>query len=187
MRQTIPNTSELTKKMATVLGTLILLAGSAAAQTTRQIIVSIPDRKLALVEDGEVKKVYSVAVGKQTTPSPTGEFQIVNRVKDPTYYHKGTVIGPGAANPLGNRWIGLNEKGYGIHGTNEPKSIGKAASHGCIRMAKVDLEELFTMVRVGDKVEIREVKDDELAAIFGGTAERTVMAQARTMQSAVGQ
>ncbi len=187
MRRMIPSSNELKTKMATVLGTLILLAGSAMAQETRQIIVSIPDRKLALVEDGQVKKVYSVAVGKKTTPSPTGEFEIVNRVTDPTYYHPGKVIGPGAANPLGNRWIGLNQKGYGIHGTNEPWSIGKAASHGCIRMAKSDLEELFTMVRIGDKVEIREVKDEEVAAIFGGTAERTVMAQARTMQSAVGQ
>ena len=187
MRRMIPNSNELKAKMMTVFGTLILLAASARAQeSTRTIIVSIPDRKLALVEDGEVKKIYPVAVGKESTPSPAGEFEIVNRLTNPTYYKPGTVVAPGASNPLGTRWIGLNQKGYGIHGTNAPKSIGKAASHGCIRMAKKDLEELFTLVKVGDKVQIRSEKDDEMAKIFGGTAAPTVLAQAQTSQT-VGQ
>lgn len=188
MRRMPLNSNELKSKLMTVFGTLILLAASAEAQDPkRQIIVSIPDRKLALLEDGEVKKIYPVAVGKEETPSPAGEFEIVNRLTNPTYYHPGTVVGPGVSNPLGTRWIGLNQKGYGIHGTNAPKSIGKAASHGCIRMAKKDLEELFTLVQVGDKVQIRAEKDDELAAIFGGTADRTVVAQAQTAQAVVGQ
>lgn len=187
MRRMIPNSNELKAKLMTVVGTLLVLAASAKAQeTSRQIIVSIPDRKLALIEDGEVTKIYPVAVGKVTTPSPDGEFEIINRLENPTYYHKGTVIGPGPDNPIGNRWIGLSQKGYGIHGTNEPRSIGKPASHGCIRMAKKDLEELFTMVRVGDKVEIRVEKDDELAAIFGGAPEQTVVAQAQTAEPAGG-
>ena len=50
--------------------------------------------------------------------------------------------------------MGLNKQGYGIHGTNEPKSIGKAASHGCIRMAKADLEEFYALVAVGDTVRL---------------------------------
>jgi lipoprotein-anchoring transpeptidase ErfK/SrfK len=174
--------SNLKAKARLVLAVLILTAarvhGQEQAQSTRQIIVSLPDRKLALIEDGEVKKVYPVAVGKTTTPSPSGSFMIVNRVTNPTYYHPGQVIEPGADNPLGNRWIGLNQKGYGIHGTNAPKSIGKAASHGCIRMAKKDLEELFEIVRPGDMVEIRAERDDELAQIFGGTAEPVVVATA---------
>jgi lipoprotein-anchoring transpeptidase ErfK/SrfK len=180
--RTIQSSNELKTRMATVLGTLLLLAGSGMAQTEtkRLIVVSIPDRKLALIEDGEVKKIYPVAVGKTTTPSPAGEFEIVNRVDNPTYYHPGTVIGPGAANPLGTRWIGLNQKGYGIHGTNVPRSIGRAASHGCVRMAKRDLEELFEMVKVGDKVEIRAERDEQMAAIFGGTPDHTVLAQATT-------
>lgn len=150
-----------------------------AQQAKREIVVSIPDRKLALLEDGEVVKVYPVAVGKASTPSPTGDFAIVNRLTSPTYYHKGQVIPPGAANPLGTRWIGLNQKGYGIHGTNAPRSIGKAASHGCIRMAKADLEELFTMVRPGDMVSIRSERDERTAQIFGGEP-TVVMAAART-------
>lgn len=178
--RTIRSSNELKTRMATVLGTLLLLAGSAMAQTEpkRLIIVSILDRKLALIEDGEVKKIYPVAVGKVNTPSPAGEFEIVNRLDNPTYYHPGTVIGPGPENPLGTRWIGLNQKGYGIHGTNAPRSIGKAASHGCVRMAKRDLEELFQIVKVGDKVEIHAEKDEQMAVIFGGTPDRTVLAQA---------
>ncbi|MFB3813044.1 MAG: L,D-transpeptidase [Terriglobales bacterium] len=99
----------------------------------------IPDRKLALLEDGQVKKVYPVAVGARRTPSPTGEFKVVNRLVRPTYYCPGQVVPPGAENPLGTRWIGLNQKGYGIHGTNAPKSIGMAASHGCIRTLDLGL------------------------------------------------
>jgi lipoprotein-anchoring transpeptidase ErfK/SrfK len=123
------------------------------------IVVSIPERKLVLMEDGAVKKVYPVAVGKGSTPSPVGRFTINARVSNPTYSHRGKVVGPGPKNPVGSRWMGLSLKGYGIHGTNEPGSIGKAASHGCIRMGKADLEELFAQVEVGDAVEIRAEGD----------------------------
>ena len=121
----------------------------------RHIVVSLADRKLALIEDRRVVKIYPVAVGKRSTPSPTGEFKIANRIPAPTYYHSGQVVPPGKANPLGTRWIGLSHKGYGIHGTNAPNSIGRAASHGCIRMRRSDVEELFQLVRVGDVVEIK--------------------------------
>src|SRR5205807_9514699 len=103
---------------------------------TRFIVISIPDRQLALVDNGQVVRTFPVAVGKDSTPSPNGDFTVVNRTESPTYYHKGKVVKPGKGNPLGNRWMGLSQKGYGIHGTNVPSSIGKAASHGCFRMAK---------------------------------------------------
>jgi lipoprotein-anchoring transpeptidase ErfK/SrfK len=134
----------------------------------RVIVVSLEDKKLALVEDGQVKKVYTVAVGKPSTPSPTGTFTIARRVKNPTYSHDGKTVLPGPGNPVGTRWMGLNIKGYGIHGTNEPKSIGKAASHGCIRMAKKDLEEMYEMVSVGDSVELVGERNEETAQLFGG-------------------
>ncbi len=140
---------------------------AAAAPRNRRIIVSIPDRKLALLDDGRVLRVYTVAVGAQVSPSPRGEFKIISRLSHPTYFHPGVVIPPGKNNPLGTRWIGLDRKGYGIHGTNQPRSIGKAASHGCIRMAQADLEQLFDEVRVGDAVEIHAHADPEMAAILG--------------------
>ena len=134
------------------------------------LVISIPDRKLAVMEEGRVLKVYPVAVGAAVSPSPTGTLRIVNKVIGPTYYHKGKVIAPGKSNPLGDRWMGLNQKGYGIHGTNVPSSIGKAASHGCIRMGKHDVEELFSLARVGDAVEIHGERDAQVAGIFGGGA-----------------
>ncbi len=168
MRITIShrNEAEVAKLALTV---MFLLSFPAYAQVAdkRLLLISVPDRQLAVLQDGQVKKVYDVAVGKQSTPSPSGSFHVVVRVVDPTYYHEGKVIAPGPQNPLGTRWMGLGFKGYGIHGTNAPKSIGKAASHGCIRMAKRDLEELFAMVKVGDEVEIRGERDAQTAAIFG--------------------
>lgn len=152
---------------------LVLMTTSALGETVaskRQVIVSIPDCKLALVQGGRIVKVYPVAVGSKGTPSPNGQFTIISRVVNPTYYHAGTVISPGPHNPLGSRWMGLSHKGYGIHGTNHPKSIGKAASHGCIRMAKSDLEELFQLVHVGDSVEIRDAADAQTMALFGTAA-----------------
>lgn len=139
----------------------------AAPQVERRIVVSIPDRKLALIEDGRVLKVYAIAVGAKASPSPTGEYRIVHRIPRPTYYAPGKVIAPGPANPLGTRWLGLSLQGFGIHGTNEPRSIGRNSSHGCIRMRNRDVEELFDRVRAGDRVELHATRTDELAQIFG--------------------
>jgi lipoprotein-anchoring transpeptidase ErfK/SrfK len=141
---------------------------AATGPVTRLIVVSLADRRLALVEDGDVKKVYRVAVGRESSPSPTGTFALTERVENPTYYHEGKVLPPGPGNPVGTRWMGLSRKGYGIHGTNEPHSIGRAASHGCIRMRRRDLEELFDEVKAGDTVEIIGERNDKTAAIFGG-------------------
>src|SRR6266566_7776958 len=136
-----------------------LFASTAAAQdfstarAARQVLVSIPDRKLVVLEGGKVVRTFPVAVGAMVSPSPSGEFKVVNRIAKPTYYHPGVVIPAGDGNPIGTRWLGLNRKGYGIHGTNEPESIGKAASHGCIRMRNQDVEELFELIDTGVPVE----------------------------------
>jgi hypothetical protein len=133
----------------------------------RRIVVSIPDRKLAYIVDGEVVKVYDTAVGKPSTPSPSGEFSVIHRIPLPTWYGHKTPVPPGKDSPLGSRWIGLSIAGYGIHGTNAPKSIGSAASKGCIRMRNQDVEELFEMVKVGDVVELHSQRNDRIAQVFG--------------------
>ncbi len=133
----------------------------------RTVVVSVLDRKLAVLEDGDVIATFPVAVGAESSPSPTGEFQVVSRVSNPTYYKPGTVIPAGKDNPVGTRWLGLSQKGYGIHGTNAPRSIGHAASHGCIRLRNRDMEKLFSMLRVGDVVQIHGERDDEVAQAFG--------------------
>ncbi|MGA2038242.1 MAG: L,D-transpeptidase [Bryobacteraceae bacterium] len=162
------------RKMATLTGVLLMVAAEAMAQDkqrpARRIVVSIPDRKLAVMEAGRVLRVFPTAVGAPKSPSPAGAFKIVERIPDPTWYGKGRIVPPGKSNPLGTRWLGLSVKGYGIHGTNNPGSIGHNASHGCIRMRNHDVEQLFEMVSVGDAVELYDQATPETAQIFAAAA-----------------
>ena len=168
------------RRMAAFSMILLVAAASAAAQAPaepapaeRRIVVSLADRKLAILENGREARVFEVAIGAAASPSPTGTFRIVNRVVRPTYYRPGVVIPFGKDNPIGTRWLGFDKKGYGIHGTNEPQSVGKAASHGCIRMRNRDVEKFFAMVRVGDRVEVVGERNDLTAALFGTAKDGT--------------
>ncbi|MCX6621122.1 MAG: L,D-transpeptidase [Acidobacteria bacterium] len=152
----------------------------------RLILVSIPDRKLALLENGRVLKVYRTAVGKPASPSPTGKFSVVERLPNPTWWQPGKVVPPGKTNPLGTRWLGLSVKGFGIHGTTNPGSIGRAASHGCIRMRNRDVEELFEMVKVGDEVELHGERDAGVERIFGPVAGKPVLVAASGVPAGAG-
>lgn len=184
------NRTILTPSRGTAIAWLtIVLVGSAlhaqAQSTSRQIIVSIPDRKLAVLENGSVIRKFEIAVGASISPTPTGEFVVVNRLSNPTYYHPGVVIPPGPDNPIGTRWLGLNRKGFGIHGTNAPASVGTSASHGCIRLRNRDMEKLFALLQVGDTVEIRDQRDSQLAQIFG-SHDYSIVAQTQTISTAAG-
>lgn len=99
--------------------------------------------KLTLYRDSIVFKNYPVAVGKPSTPTPVGTFRIVNRAINPR-------------GPFGARWLGLNAPNgdYGIHGTNNPSSIGKDVSNGCIRMFNEQVIELSNLVSIGTVVKI---------------------------------
>ena len=167
-------TEEQIRKMATLTGVLLMAAAEALAQEkqqpARRIIVSIPDRKLAVMEAGRVLRVFPTAVGAPKSPSPAGAFKIVDRIPDPTWYTRGRIVPPGKGNPLGTRWLGLSVKGYGIHGTNNPASIGHNASHGCIRMRNHDVEQLFEMVSVGDAAELYDQATPETELIFAVVA-----------------
>jgi len=156
--------------MQTIQFVAILMAAASelAAESlpTRRLIVSFPARRIVLVEDGRVLKTYPVAIGKPSTPSPRGTFHIASHVVNPTYTHDGKVVRPGPGNPVGTRWMSLGFKGYGIHGTNQPGSIGHAASHGCIRLRNRDVEELFELVRVGDEVDLIADPTPQEAILF---------------------
>lgn len=171
-------TEEQIRRLAALSSVVLLAAVEALAQENRvlpkrKIVVSIPDRKLAVVEGDQVIRVFPTAVGADRSPSPVGSYRIIQRLVDPTWYTKGRIVLPGKSNPLGTRWLGLSVKGYGIHGTNSPASIGHNASHGCIRMRNRDVEQLFEMVAVGDAVELYNERTPELERIFG----RTLVAQ----------
>jgi lipoprotein-anchoring transpeptidase ErfK/SrfK len=159
-------TKNMLMKVAAILAVAAVDACAEERRSQKRIVISIPDKKLVLMQGDRVLKMYDVAVGKPSTPSPQGEFSIVNRVPNPTWYGPGQVVGPGKNNPLGTRWMGLGYKGYGIHGTNVPSSIGKAASHGCIRMRQHDVEELFALVDVGTTVELHGERPALVAMIF---------------------
>ena len=159
-------------------------AASAPVATERRIVVSIPDRRLAVVENGRVVLKFRVSVGAPASPSPAGEFRVINRVANPVYYHPGEVIPAGPDNPVGPRWIGLNIKGYGIHGTNEPRLIGRDVSHGCIRLRNRDVKRLFARVRVGDVVELHATRDAETAGLFETSLPKTLDAEPQPTFSA---
>lgn len=99
------------------------------------------NRTLTLLQGGVVQAVFPVAVGKPETPTPIGDFTILNKA-----------FWPGG--PFGSRWLGVTENGIGIHGTNAPSSIGLAVSNGCIRLYNQDVESFFDVVNVGDPVRI---------------------------------
>ena len=192
------HTRKTIKVETLILFTLLSLAvvDAAVAQDTqpdlqaiprRVVVVSLVDRQLVVIDGGNVIARFDVAVGAAESPSPVGQFRIVNRVSNPTYYHPGSVIPRGKNNPIGTRWVGLSQKGYGIHGTNVPRSIGHAASHGCIRLRNRDMERLFTLVRVGDAVEILGERDEKVAQVFGGAADPSMLADAQSANQASGQ
>ena len=163
---------EQMRKLAAMTSVMLMAAAEAMAQDNsarpaRRVVVSIPDRKLAVMEEGRLLRTFDIAVGAPQSPSPTGSFTVINHIANPTWYYKGKVVGPGPGNPVGTRWMGLSAAGYGIHGTNAPGSIGKNASHGCIRLRNADVEELFKLVAVGDQVELVGERNAETAGLFG--------------------
>ena len=119
------------------------------------IKIYIPAFTLTLLSGKALVKTYPIAVGKPASPSRIGTCKVVEKATYPTWYPPDgrPPVPPGPDNPISCRWLGLSWSGYGIHGTNNPGSIGKAVTLGCIRMHDRDVIELFDIVPVGTKVE----------------------------------
>lgn len=118
-------------------------SAAAVPKGTVRIVIDTDKKTLTVYDDNKVFKKYPVAVGKEETPTPIGEWRIKRKAKN---------WGTG----FGTRWMELEVPWgiYGIHGTNKPWSIGSEASHGCIRMFNWDVEELYEWVKVGTPVKI---------------------------------
>jgi lipoprotein-anchoring transpeptidase ErfK/SrfK len=124
------------------------------------IVIRRGSNLLTLYNGAHYVRRFHVATGQAVYPTPLGRFQIVVKWKNPTWYPptqdawaRGLKpVPPGPNNPLGTRWMGLSAPGVGIHGTDEPASIGYSRSHGCIRMLVPDAEWLFDHVTVGTTV-----------------------------------
>jgi lipoprotein-anchoring transpeptidase ErfK/SrfK len=112
---------------------------------------------LDLYLDGKLFKRYRVGTGEYSR-TPVGEFKITDRIPQPTWWRPdGKAIPFGDPdNELGTHWLSLDIRGYGLHGTWEPDTIGHQASAGCVRMLNEEIEELFTILPIGTPVAIVE-------------------------------
>lgn len=108
-----------------------------------RIIVDLSDRTLYLLDGNKVLRGFPVGIGKMLTQTPVGEYTIINKAPNP-------------GGPFGAYWMGLSRPHYGIHGTNDPSSIGGEVSHGCIRMFNQDVVQLAGIVPIGTRVTIRD-------------------------------
>ncbi|MBP2627383.1 MAG: ErfK/YbiS/YcfS/YnhG family protein [Firmicutes bacterium] len=119
------------------------------------IVINLPSRMLELYSGNTLIKEYPVVVGKPSTPTPLGNFNIINKEINPIWIPPGHdyIVLSGPDNPLGYRWIGFLNL-YGIHGTNAPWLIGQAVSNGCVRLQEENVEELFEVVKYGTPVRV---------------------------------
>ena len=112
------------------------------SQGTITIEIRLREKRLYVYRAQHLYNSYPIAIGKPSTPSPVGSWAIVNKkILDGRQVY-------------GTRWMGLSKPNYGIHGTNNPNSIGKAVSLGCIRMHNQDIETIFPLVALGTSVDI---------------------------------
>ena len=113
---------------------------------------------------GNLVGVYPASIGSTEKPAPSGTLRITRIIRNPVYYYDPRFnfsgveaktrlkIAPGPNNPVGAVWMNLNARSYGIHGTAEPDEVGKAGSHGCVRLTNWDAWALATMVKRGTVV-----------------------------------
>lgn len=106
------------------------------------INIELNSRRLILKKGNSVINSYPVAIGKPSTPTPTGDFQVLTKIKNP-------------GGVLGTRWMQFTWQEHGIHGTNQPWLIGQTVSNGCVRMHNINVEEVYDLVSVGTPVIIR--------------------------------
>jgi lipoprotein-anchoring transpeptidase ErfK/SrfK len=143
-----------------------LTPGGSAPTRNISVKVDTKENMLGVFENEKLVAAYPVTVGSGHTASPIGDWKVRSIAKLPTFrYDKEMLehgersgnfhlLPPGPRNPVGVMWIALNKKGIGIHGTNDPQSIGRAVSHGCIRLANWDVVRLATKIKAGDNVSI---------------------------------
>lgn len=142
-------------------------APSSATSNKRQVVVDLNGKILSVHENGQFIAAFPITPGSAQHPAPVGEWRIVGSVPFPWYrYDLGVLkrgertedfynLPPGPNNPVGILWAGINRPGIGIHGSPVPDTIGRAGSHGCIRLSNWDAATFHTLVGEGTKVTIR--------------------------------
>ncbi len=119
-------------------------------------VVTLSDFELTLHLGGQYVRSYPCCIGKSNS-TPIGKFKVLNKVTSPQYTDPDGKVFSGSdpKNPLGTHWIDLGDS-YGIHGTIEPDSIGKAESRGCVRLLNADVSEVYDLLETGAEVVIRQ-------------------------------
>jgi L,D-transpeptidase ErfK/SrfK len=122
----------------------------------KEIVINLPEFRLFYFDGPGQVSIYPACIGLPTWTTPVGEFRVTHRIKNPTWYMPESIserekvlreiVPPGPENPLGDFWIGTDLDHTGIHGTNQPMSVGLALSHGCVRLYPEDVESLFSQV-----------------------------------------
>jgi L,D-transpeptidase ErfK/SrfK len=125
-----------------------------------KLVVDLSDRRVSVYQQNTLKTSYPIAVGQAGWETPTGNFQVFQMVKNPSWRHpiSKEVIPPGPDNPLGKFWVGFwadDKMLIGFHGTDQEAVIGEAVSHGCLRMKNADIAALYRQVSIGTVVEVR--------------------------------
>jgi lipoprotein-anchoring transpeptidase ErfK/SrfK len=132
----------------------------------RKIYIDTKERFLLIYDEKQLVAEFPITPGSTTLPAPLGMWKILGVAELPTFRHDEGVLNhgvttdtafnlpPGPRNPVGILWMGLNKPHVGIHGTNQPETIGRAASHGCIRTANWDAARIKQLVSVGNAVSI---------------------------------
>jgi L,D-transpeptidase ErfK/SrfK len=130
----------------------------AARDGGTSIVLNLPERMLYLFQGGRVARFWGVAIGEDLHPTPTGSFTIMAKEVNPTWeppkFLNRKPVPPGPDNPLGDRWMQITPNMVGIHGTNDPDSIGGVASLGCVRMYPESIRELYDQVDIGTRVHV---------------------------------
>ncbi len=132
------------------------------------LVINAGDLRLYWLREGEAARAFPVGVGRAAWKTPAGHYRIVSRRRDPIWHVPPSIqremkeqgepvkkkVLPGPDNPLGKYWLQLSVPGYGIHGTNAPRSVGKYTTHGCIRLRPEDIERFYNEVPNGTAVDI---------------------------------
>lgn len=140
--------------------------GATASPITTSIQIDTTTNMLSVFDADKLVAAYPVTIGSAQTASPIGDWKVKGIAKLPRFrYDKAMLehgkrsgdfhmLPPGPNSPVGVMWIALNKKGIGLHGTNEPDTIGHAASHGCVRLANWDVVRLAQKIKAGVPVGI---------------------------------
>lgn len=125
--------------------------------STTRLVLKLNENRLYVYQNEVVQTSYTVAIGRAGWETPTGTFEVMQMQRNPIWKHPwtGELVKPGPENPLGAGWIGFWSDGnhvIGFHGTNQEDSIGKAVSHGCVRMRNQDISALLNQVKIGTPV-----------------------------------